>query len=272
MFLDCLAIFIFGLLVGSFLNVVILRTKKEEGFIKGRSKCLQCGHQLSWWENIPILSFVFLVGKCRECKKQINWQYPLVEFTTGILFFLAYRVVLISNLGLQAAIVELLFYWGVIAFLVIIFVYDLKYMIIPDRFVVSGVVFVFIMQVINFLIKYGVEDMQRLIYFLSQLVISGIIISGFFYIQYFVSKGKWIGGGDVTFGFLMGIILGWPYGVMALMTSYVLGMIVVLPLLLFKKKDMASEIPFGTFLSVMSVVFVMVGDKILQIYLKMLGL
>jgi len=260
-------LFIFGLgaIIGSFLNVVILRLKKGEDFVNGRSHCTKCSHVLKWYENIPLLSFLILRGKCLKCKKKISWQYPIIEFVTGSLFLLSFLKIFNNFVCLECidTTLFLVFSWVVISFLILIFVYDIKYYLIPDKISMPAVIIVFIWQIVLSVLKNGkfiFEDVWL-------LLLSGIIIGGFFALQFIISKGKWIGGGDIRLGFLMGVILGWPYGLVALFLAYILGLIYAVPVISFGKKKMKSQIPFGTFLTVATLIVLFYGKEILDWYL-----
>ncbi len=249
-------IFIFGLMIGSFLNVVILRLKNNEKFIRGRSHCPKCKHQLKWYENIPLLSFIFLKAKCKYCKQKISLQYPLVELATGLLFLLAFLNVSPPLFKGGLGGLNIFYYFIILSFLIIIFVYDLKYYLILDKISIPAIIFVLLFKILNF--------PEFIIYYL----LSACVISGFFLLQFLISKGKWIGGGDIRLGFLMGLILGWPMGLVGLFLSYVLGLIISLPLLIFKKKKMKSEVPFGTFLVAGTIITMFYGKQILEWYLN----
>ncbi len=267
-YLIYILIFIFGSCIGSFLNVVILRLKANEKFVFGRSHCVNCNHQLKWFENIPLLSFVFLKGKCLKCKQKISLQYFFVELSTGILFFLAFlKVFEVLDISPGLGVVNiflLLFYFITISFLIIIFVYDLKYYLILDKISIPAIAVVLFFQAFLLFLNKNLLFTDYLLF-----IFSGIIISGFFLLQFIISKGKWIGGGDIRLGFLMGIILGFPMSLVALFLSYILGLIVSLPLLIIGKKRMKSEIPFGTFLVAGTIITMFLGDKILNWYLNL---
>lgn len=125
-------IFVLGLIVGSFLNCVILRTYKEESFVFGNSYCPKCKHNLGFWDLFPVISYLLLRGKCRYCGSKISIQYFLVELSTAILFSFVYL-----KFGLN---LEMIYLWAIMAIFIIIFVYDLKYYIIPDSFIFSGII------------------------------------------------------------------------------------------------------------------------------------
>ena len=261
MFLIYLFIFIFGACIGSFLNVVILRLHSGEKFIRGRSHCQNCGHVLSWLENIPLASFIFLHGRCKNCQTKISWQYPLVEFTAGILF--------IIPLFFYPSILLILYSWAVISFLIIIFVYDFKYQLILDKIILPAIIVVLFSQAFLLILKNNFNYSLLTTHY-SLLIFSAIIISSFFLAQYLISRGRWIGGGDIRLGFLMGLILGWPNCLVGLFLAYVLGLIVSLPLLIFGFKKMSSQIPFGTFLAAATLITLFFGSEILTWYLSLL--
>ena len=139
-------VYIFGLIVGSFLNCVIYRLEEGKSFLKGRSFCPDCKHTLSWQDLIPLLSFLILKGKCRYCKKPISWQYPLVELATGILF------ILILNFSTRPGGVIL---FVVSCFLIVIFVYDLKHYIIPDKIIYPAIAIALIFNFQFSIIQYS---------------------------------------------------------------------------------------------------------------------
>lgn len=184
-YLTDIFIFVFGLCIGSFLNCAIYRLEENKK-ITGRSFCPNCRHNLSWQDLFPVLSFIFLRGKCRYCKKKISWQYPLVELFTGILF------VLIFN---QSAIFNSLYLLVISCFLIIIFIFDLKHYIIPDKILFPAIIIAVI---------YNLIFWQNII----NNLLAAVIACGFFLIIFLISKGKWMGFGDVKLAFLMGLFLG----------------------------------------------------------------
>ncbi|MBN1778995.1 MAG: prepilin peptidase [Candidatus Buchananbacteria bacterium] len=241
-----LFIFILGLAVGSFLNVVVYRLQIKQSIIWPPSHCPKCQAHLSWYENLPLVSFVFLVGKCRHCRQKISWQYPLVELATAIIFLL-----LFNHFGLTTQLMV----WLVLAcFLIIIFVYDLRYSLILDVITVPAIIFIFLA---NLFLGFDWLD----------LTFGAIIGGGFFGLQYLVSSGRWIGDGDIRLGILMGLALGWQMTIVALFLAYIIGAAFGLILILLKKKTLASEISFGTFLTFSTVLTVIWGPQILGFYL-----
>lgn len=228
-----LAIFVFGLVTGSFLNCVIYRLKINESFVGGRSFCPACRHRLAWYDLILILSFIFLKGKCRYCGRKISPQYPLVELFTGILFVLILNYVLgIMNyefLSLEF-ILNSLFLLLISCLLLIIFVYDLKHYIIPDKIIYPAII---IALIFNFHLNH---------------FFSAAVAAAFFLLIILISKGKGMGLGDVKLVFLMGLILGFPKILIALFLAFLVGAIIGLGLILSSRKTLKSEIPFGPFL------------------------
>jgi len=240
-------LFIFGVCVGSFLNVVIYRLNNGFSPLKGRSFCPKCKHQLAWFDNIPLLSFVVLRGKCRYCQSPISRQYPLVELATGIITLLIFN--LQFTIYNQFSIFNLLIAY---CFLVI-FVSDLRYGIIPDEVVVFGVVVA--------LVKLLFER-QALLPF----ILAGLGGLGFFGLLVWITKGKGMGWGDVKLAFLIGLLLGWQKGIAALYLSFLTGAIVGVILILVGKKRFGQTVPFGPFLVICTYIAMYFGEKIIKIW------
>lgn len=250
-------VFIFGLTIGSFINVIVYRLNKKQSIIKGRSYCPHCKKLIKWYDNIPLLSFFLLGGKCRSCQKKISWQYPLIELATAIIFLITSLVVLRDISAINSLIVlKLLAYLVFSAFLIIIFVYDLKYYQILDRIVLPLVALAFFY---NLLFNYSFIN----------LLIAGIIGLGFFLIQYVFSHGQWVGDGDLRMGLSMGFILGFPKIFLAIFVAYFLGSIIAVFLLIFGKKSFKSRIPFGPFLALGTYLIMLFGDFFLDKYFRL---
>jgi leader peptidase (prepilin peptidase) / N-methyltransferase len=240
---------VLGLVIGSFLNVVIFRLKSGKT-LNGRSQCLHCKHILSAWDLVPVFSFVFLRGKCRYCDGKISWQYPMVELFTAIFFWLA-------ALKYGGPGVDLMFAAILGSFLIVIAVYDLKHYLILDKVVFPGIVIAAIYSIA------------------SGHVISGLAgaaaVSGFFYLQYLVSRGRWIGFGDVKFGLMLGLIGGWPVALLTLFLAYMLGAVTGVSLIAAGAKQLGSKLPFGTFLSFAAIITMLYGQEILDWYMALVG-
>ena len=241
-------IFFLGLLIGSFLNVVICRLGSKEPILLSRSHCPKCGALLKWPDLIPLLSFVLARGKCRYCHKKISLQYPLVELATGLLFLLIFNQFSILNP------ITLAYYLLIICFLLVIFVYDLKHYLIPDKIIYSAIIIT--------LLNLGLKGpnfwaLKTQIY---NPFLAAFLASGFFLSLVLISKGKWLGLGDVKLAVLMGLILGWPNILLALFLSFLSGAIVGLGLIAFGKKTIKSQIPFGPFLAGSTILIIIFGQ------------
>ena len=237
---------LFGLLVGSFINVVVLRVYSGES-IQGRSHCVHCNHTLAWFELVPLFSYLGLQGKCRMCSKHISWQYPLVELATGAVF--AIIAFWFSDQPVMAVT-----YMVIASFLVVIFVFDAKYFLIPDLFTIP----VFCIALVgSWWFGMGWQSLGL-----------GVVVgAGVFAFQYVISRGQWIGGGDIRLGAVMGAILGFPNVVVALFLAYLLGAAVAVPLLVRRNKGMKDHLPFGTFLTLATFITMLVGDELVQWYI-----
>lgn len=242
---------ILGLIVGSFINAWVWRVKFGYSVWRGRSMCPACRKPLTPFELVPVLSFIALKGRCSSCQAKISWQYPLVELASAILFVLAFSLY-------GTSLVFLVYLLFVISILLAIFVFDLKYYLIPDQFTLPAILIVILFDLV-----------------LKRDLISVVIGAGvgllFFAIQFVVSRGAWIGGGDLRLGLLMGLILGWPMILLALFISYITGALVGITLLLKKTKDWKSQLPFGPFLTGSTIFCLFWGDWVLKKYLTVLG-
>lgn len=252
-------IFVFGLFVGSFLNVVIFRVKSGAGFIWGRSHCPECKKTLHWFDLVPVLSFFALKGKCRYCQKKISIQYPLVELATGALFaaFLWRTAFLIDFAESPGLFLITLFYYCFFAsVLIVIFVYDLKHYLILDKIVFTCLFLS--LPAITFMP--GINGLSAIIAALSG--------SGFLGIILLLTRGKGMGAGDVKFALLLGFMTGWPLIIVTFFLAFSIGAIVGLVLILFKIKNLKSEIPFGTFLGIAAIITLLAGKELLEWYLS----
>ena len=244
-------IFLLGLCVGSFLNVLIYREASEGvkgitplGCDRNRSFCDHCKKQILWYDNIPLLSYFLLKGKCRFCHKKISFQYPLVEFLTAVQFVWIYFLVQ-KNLiffsqfeGFYSFVV--LAVWLILgACFLTIFIADMKYQIIPDTAVFFGILAAFL----KLLVDYRYTGMLDFSVFLS-----GFLSALFFLSLIVVTKGKGMGFGDVKLGLLIGLVLGFPKILVALFFAFLTGAVVGVILVLTGSKKLKSKIAFGPFL------------------------
>lgn len=243
-----LFVFVFGLIVGSFLNVVILRYNTGQS-LGGRSGCLYCLKQLGFKELIPIFSYIFQRGHCRKCYSKLTIQYPLVEFFTGLLFLLIF-------LNLQNLILsELVFALTVASILVVIFVYDIHHKIIPN-----GLVYAFaIISLIHLIYSKGLDYLTDGVGLLD--LFAGPILFLPFYFLWYISKGRWIGLGDGKLALGIGWLLGFVGGLSAIVLSFWIGAVFsILLLLILRLKEgggnitIKSEIPFAPFMIIATLI------------------
>lgn len=243
--------FIFGLIIGSFLNALIWRIYVRRSIVHGRSICPECKHQLEAKDLVPVVSFVWQQGRCRYCHEHISWQYPLVELSTAVAF-----AALVGTYGLSWTTA---WYAAVLCLLLIIFVLDLRYSIIPDSASLPLLVF-------------GALSIWATGLAWPEMLMGVGVGGGFFLVQWLVSRGKWIGDGDIRLGAAMGALLGWKLVLVALFLSYVVGAIVGVVLLARRKGTLESKIPFGTFLAAGTVVCLFWGQRLVDWYLGLFGL
>ena len=264
MFLN-LFVFFFGLAIGSFLNCVIYRlalpnfSLKNLGGLKSRSFCPHCKQVLSWQDLIPVFSFLILKGRCRYCQEKISWQYPLVELSTAFLFLLAYNFLPVPRTSPW----YYFYYWTVISFLIIIFVYDLKHYLIPDKIIYPAILIVFAFRIWDLFLISNFE------FRIFNPFISALAAATFFLFIVLISKGRWMGIGDIKLAFFMGLFLGFPNILIALFLSFLIGAIIGIGLILANKKTLKSEVPFGPFLVTGTFITLFFGEKIIQHYLNL---
>ena len=242
-------IFLFGAILGSFANVCIYRLPRDKQIISGRSYCPRCKKKIKWYDNLPLISYIFLNAKCRNCDKSISVRYLIVELITGISFLLIflsfknlYTIVFLSTL---------------ILILIMIFFIDLENFIIPDslNFSIMGLALVK-----NFIPSFNTS----LIHDINQSLIGGII--GYFSIWVIIflyktlKKIDGMGLGDAKLMAGIGLLFGWQSIPLVLFLSSILGLFFVIPSLLKKQKTMKSEIPFGPFIIIAMLIYFVFGD------------
>lgn len=239
-----LLVFVLGLFVGSFLGVVIDRIPRNEQFSTGRSYCEFCGHTLGTLDLIPVLSYVFLGGRCRYCKAHLSPYYLAVELTTGILFVLTPLLITFTNSAYLS-----LFLVIICAFIILFFT-DLKYGILPDK-----IVFPTILAVLLWLL---LSHLPLPIHLLSA---AGAMVV--FLLIFILSKGKGMGFGDVKLAFLIGLLLGFPLTLISIYLAFLTGAVISIILILIgRKKLKGSTIPFGPFLVVATFLSIYFGEEI----------
>ena len=248
--------FILGACLGSFANVCIYRLPKTKQIISGRSFCPKCKKKINWYDNLPIISFLFLSGKCRKCKKVIPLRYLIVELITGISFLLIYlnfeNLYTITFLSILSLI------------LIMIFFIDLENFIIPDslNFIIMGLALLK-----NFLPNFDTS----LIHEINQSIIGGMVgylsIWLIIYLYKTFKKIDGMGFGDAKLMAGIGLLFGWQSIPFILFVSSVLGLIFVVPSLIKKQKTMRTEIPFGPFIIVACLIYFAQGDLLYSLIL-----
>jgi len=266
--MEFLLIFIIGLFIGSFLNVLVDRLPQEESIVKGRSHCEKCKKELAWYDMIPLFSFVFLGGKCRYCHVRLSPYYPIIELTTGLLFVVAIFFVLNNfqffplhqGFAGQAIfsfqfLVTPFYYLFIASSLIVVFFADIKYGIIPDKIILPAIIISFLYLMFN---------MKHLI--LPHLFCALVTALFFFFLSLIKIRGhQAMGIGDVKFAFLMGLILGFPSIIVGLYVAFLTGAIVGCILIIWKRKKMfGATIPFGPFLVLGTFSAIFWGEIILQ--------
>ena len=253
--LTFLLVFIFGLAIGSFLNCVIYRLESSRSFLKGRSFCPRCKHVLAWYDLVPLISYLMLAGRCRYCKKTISTQYPLVELATAFLFVATFNF---------DHITRTIYLFIALSLFVIIFVFDLKHYIIPDKIVLPAIAISLVYNI--FLLVTG--DITSRIFL--NFIYAGFFPALFFFLLFFLSKGKWMGFGDVKLAFFMGLFLGVPKILVALFLAFMFGGIIGLGFVTFGNKTIKSEVPFGPFLISGTILALFFGTRLVNWYLSLL--
>jgi len=238
--------FIFGTIIGSFLNVVSLRYNTG-GIADGRSKCFSCGKELRWYELVPVFSYILIRGRCLRCKSSVSFQYPIIEILTGLIFALIlYKhwpvVSLVSSL-------DLLIILAIFSAFIVIAIYDSKHKIIPD-----GLAYILsFLALFRAFLLFEITGIKAFVIILT----AGPLVALPIFLLWFVSKGRWIGFGDVKLSLAIGWLLGPILGLSAIIVGFWVGAIFGVTLILLSKFHlfqnqkmitMKSEIPFGPFL------------------------
>lgn len=232
--------FVFGLILGSFLNVVVCRMKENETLL-GRSFCRSCKQKIRWYDNIPVLSFVFLLGKCRACNEKISWQYPAVELLTGILY--AGIGAYIFSFSHQSTWLQTLWLLLFSACFLVIAAYDMRHMEIPLIPLYMSAAFTILFLLTEF--RSG-ESLLASRFGLGLL--GGLAVGAFFFALVYVSKETWMGWGDVWLGLSAGMAVGLPAALFMLTVSFLFGAVVGVSAIVFDGKTLKTQIPFAPFL------------------------
>ncbi len=268
MILVWLWIFLVGLAIGSFLNVVVYRVLTGESPFKGRSKCDFCQKQIAWYDNIPLLSFVFLKGRCRNCGKKISWRYPILELLSGCLFVWWFAVgqMFFRLTQLPYKTVQPVFWLIIGVGLTSLAVADLFYGVLPDVFTISLTILALLYRAV--LTIAGIIQLTDF----ALMIVSALGAAGFFWGLKLITKDKGMGMGDVKLALLMGLLLGWPKILVAQFAAFLTGALAGIILIIAGKKKFGQTIPFGPFLVWGTAIALVWGEKIIGIYLRMMGI
>jgi leader peptidase (prepilin peptidase)/N-methyltransferase len=236
---------VLGAVIGSFLNVVIFRLPKQVSLAFPGSHCPACQSAIHWFDNVPMLSFLWLRGRCRACQASISPRYPAIEAVTAALFALA-----AGHFGLHLA---LAWAWLLIALLIVVTAIDLEHQLIPDRITLPGIVVGFVTSVATAQTSW-----------LDSLV--GVLIGGgVFFLVILLSRGG-MGGGDMKLGAMIGAFLGWKLTVLTIMLAVISGGLVGVTLLITGLRQRRDPVPFGPFLAVSALVSLFWGNQIIRWY------
>lgn len=244
-----------GAAIGSFVNVVALRHNTGMSISTDRSQCFHCGVKLTWQDLVPFFSFFLLVGKCRYCNSKISWRYPLVELVSGLMFlFVALRqYALYQNLyafmpnGIIYSLLFFVYYTFIFSLLLAILLYDIKHKIIPDNWVYLFITLsvgklILFLYINGFFTNYNINGLN------FWNLLAPIVLSLPFYVLWKVSDGLWIGFGDIKFIFGIGALLGLPLGLSAVTIAFWVGALVGIFMMIGGNAKMRTEVPFGPFL------------------------
>jgi leader peptidase (prepilin peptidase)/N-methyltransferase len=237
--------FVLGIFIGSFLNVVLMRIEQGESFVGGRSRCDNCRTTILWYDNIPLLSFLFLRGQCRVCAMSISWQHVGIEFLTGLLFAVA--TLLFPFSSTPAGVIFQVWLLASLSLIVLISVYDLRHLEIPTLFLwaanVSTLVFILLFSFFDFHLINAYFPAS-----LEQAFLGALTAGGFLWLLVFLSQERWMGWGDVWLGTWGGMVVGFSLVQLFITFSFVYGAVIGVLLLLIHKKTLKAEIPFAPYL------------------------
>ena len=244
-----LLVIIYGLIIGSFRNVLILRIPEKEDFVVERSHCMNCGYQLAWYDMIPVFSYLFLKGKCRKCGQPISKQYPIIEALNAVLYFVVFYV---NGITFQSSI-----YCFVTSALLVISVIDFRTFEIP----LGLTIFIGVMGIVCAAMDYK---------HISLYIIGMCSVGLFLEILFILSNGNWIGGGDATLMMAAGLVVGWKKIIVAFFLACILG--AVIHSIRMKVSDEDHVLALGPYLA-MGIYIVMIwGDKLINWYCDISGL
>lgn len=273
--MSLIIVFIFGLVVGSFLNVCIVRLPKGRSIVNPPSHCPKCQERIKWYDNIPVLSFFILRGRCRSCGQKISWRYPIVELMNGMFYIWIY-----SEFGLGG---EMILVMALCSALIVITFIDLDYQIIPDVITLPGmlaglILGPFFMTALSDPLPFGLAGVfPHAGPYVTGLLNSfiGLMMGG---APLFIIGWLWerlrnieaMGGGDVKLMAMVGSLIGWKGALLTIMLGALTGSLAGMILIIFKRHSMNKVIPFGPFLALGAVITTFYGHEIVYWYLGLL--
>jgi prepilin signal peptidase PulO-like enzyme (type II secretory pathway) len=261
-------VFLFFLLVGSFFNVVLFRKNTGISFVTGRSRCLSCNRNLQFFENIPLISFVVQGGRCRTCKTRLSWQYPLVELAIGLLGVLLWQLSFTMGVTPEWSFLSLLLFFFS---LFLVAAYDIRTKIIDRHFLVLSLAGSILMGATRWF--YVSDGLTR---FFEDIFVA-LLLWLFFWGLWFLSGETWMGRGDSDVAFVIGLGLGFPKGLLAILFGFWVGAFVGILLIIvssilhgvMKKTPLVhlkTEIPFAPFLALGALCALVYGDTFLLLF------
>lgn len=259
--LFALCLFFVGLCLGSFVNAAVWRIKHKKDLMFARSECTKCHYKLEWYDLIPVLSWLFLKGRCRKCKKPISAQYPIVELGVAA-FFVASLAFWPNALNTVNDLLQFAIWLIAGVGLSILVVYDVRWLILPDK-VVAPLIGLGLASTI----LHGIEA-TSFSNFLIDVFGSLLILSGFYLVLFVVSSGKWVGFGDIKLGVALALLLcDWQLAVLAFFLANLIGTLFFAPALSTGKIKRSAHIPFGPFLIAGFLIAGLFGQSIIDWYI-----
>lgn len=243
---------LYGLIIGSFLNVCIYRIPKEESISFPPSHCGSCDKKINWYYNIPVFSYIALKGRCRACKSKISIQYPLIEALNAIIY-----IMLFKSFGMG---IDFIFLALIMSMLIVVLFIDLKHMIIPDKLVVTIVIF----EVLH---KLGLYLQGREVNLKTSIL--GALLAGLLFLLIVIVSRGGMGDGDITLISSLGFILGVKLILLNIFLSFLIGAIISVGLLGFKIKTRKDPIPFGPFIIIAFFTVLLFGNRIIYLYMQL---
>ena len=244
-------VIVLGLVIGSFLNICIYRLQKNESISKPRSHCLNCKYQLKVWENIPVISYLLLRGKCSNCNIRISLRYPLVEMLTALVFSIIYYF-----FGISIETLLLIIFFSII---IIITFIDIDVQLIPNNLLIISILPIIAFILINQSNSYLSHIIGAILLALLFLIIG--------YVGKLIYKVDSMGMGDVKYAGVIGLLLGWEKGILVFVIAFFSAAVIIVIMLMYKKLSRKQRIPFGPFLSIACFVAFFCGADILNWYL-----